>query len=145
MPISKTALPSNNFTLSHPFFTSTNEKDKATHLHRLLLDLAKDTSEKELKSAFRKTADFLRESLFGKTEAQIRTAITEAFKDYFDGEEYRALEINNLAELTGIDEQQLSPVLNKMVAKGEILQGRRRRFNEAGEHYNAIYKLRRKS
>jgi hypothetical protein len=126
---------------SHPFFTSTNEKDKADQLHRLLLDLAKNTSEKELKSVFRKTADFFREAVFGKTQAQIRTAVLEALKDYFDGEECAPLEINNLEELTGIDEPELLPVLNKMVAAGEILQGRRRRYNEAGAHYNAIYKL----
>jgi hypothetical protein len=126
---------------SHPFSNLTNKEDKAKKIHRLLLDLARDESEKELKSVYRKTADFFREKVFGLTEAQIKSAILEVLEDYFDGIDYNAVEIDNISEVTGIKEKELLPVLNKMVAAGEILQGRRRRFQEFGEHYNAIYKL----
>jgi hypothetical protein len=124
-----------------PFFQLDLPDDKAKLLHRLLLDLAKDTSEKEAKWAFRSTADFFREKFFGPTETQIKLHITGVLEEYFDGETYRPLEIDNLAELTGIAEEKLLPVLNKLVADGTILQGRRRRWQEAGKHYNPLYKL----
>lgn len=115
--------------------------EKARQLHRLLLDLSKDESEKELRSAIRQTSDFFREKFFGLSERQVKTRILEVMKDYFDGEEYRGLEIDNLAEQTGIKESQLLPVLKAMVAGGAVLEGRRRRWQEPGKHYNSIYKL----
>ena len=123
------------------FFQIDSNDEKAQKLHRLLLDLAKDTDEKEVKTIFRSTADFFRDKFFGLTEAQIKTRIKEALEDYFDGEVYHALEVDNLAEETGIKEAILLPVLKKMVADGTLLQGRRRRWQEMGEHYNPIYKL----
>jgi len=123
------------------FLQSDLTDEKAKKLHRLLLDLSKDESEKELRSIVRQTADFFREKFYGKTDAQIRTAIIEVLKDYFDGETYNPLEIDNLAEETGIKEDKLLPVLEKMVAEGILLQGRRRRYQEPGKHYNPIYKL----
>jgi len=116
-------------------------EEKARQLHRLLLDLSKDESEKELRYAIRQTSDFFREKYFGLTERQIKTRILEVMKDYFDGEEYRGLEIDNLAEQTGIKESQLLPVVKAMVAGGILLEGRRRRWQEPGKHYNSIYKL----
>lgn len=115
--------------------------EKAKKIHRLLLDLAKNEQEKEMKSIFRQTADFFRDTVFGKSEKQIRSCIIGVLEDYFDGENYVALEIENIAEESGIKIEALQPVLDKMVKKGEILQGRRRRFQEAGKHYNPIYKL----
>lgn len=144
MPNSVNCLPQNNSdNLSHPFLPNlkTSQEDKAKQLHRLLLDLAKDESEKELKSIYRRTADFFRDSVFGKSEKQIRACLLEVFKEYFDGETFVALEIENLAEETGISADKLQPVLDQMVARGEVLMGRRRRWQEAGKHYNPIYKL----
>lgn len=135
-------LPSNDLTpFSHPFSNDLNSKDKARQLHRLLLDCARDESEKEVSSMYRKAADFFRETFFGKTEAQIKAAILEVLRDYCDGSDSHPLEVINLVELTGISEKELIPVLGGMVLSGEIIQGRRRRYNEAGNHYNAIYKL----
>ncbi|MBS1797824.1 MAG: hypothetical protein JSS81_28645 [Acidobacteria bacterium] len=137
MPNSINALPS-NFPLSHP----TPSEDKARKIHRLLLDMARDESEKEVKSVIRKTADFFRENFFGKTRAQIKAAIVSVLEDYCDGQEAHPVEINNLAELTGIREKELKPALSELAGEKKILVGRRRRFNEPGEHYNLIYKLR---
>lgn len=131
----------NNLPFSHPVSELTSE-EKAKQLHRLLLDCARDESEKEISSMYRKAAEFFRETFFGRTEAQIKAAIIEVLKDYCDGIDAHPVEINNLAELTGIDDKELIPVLQSLVLAGEIVQGRRRRYNEAGMHYNAIYKLR---
>ncbi len=142
MPNSNT-LPSNN-SLSHPFFSQLNSKeDKARKIHRLLLDFAKDESEKDLKSICRQTADFFREAFFGKTEAQVRTAIIKVLEDYFDGKYYTALELEDLAEETRIGAETLLPVIRQMVSEKLIVEGRRRRWNEPGRHYNSIYKLNR--
>lgn len=116
-------------------------EEKATKLHRHLLDLARDTDEKEARTIFRATADFFRESYFGLTDKEIKARIAAVLEEYFDGEVYRALEIENIAELSGIDKAILLPVLSRMVKRGIIEQGRRRRYNEMGEHYNPIYKL----
>lgn len=124
-----------------PFLQIDSPLDKARLLHRLMLDLAKEEPEKQLKSAVRHTADFFREKFFGPTETQIKLRITGALEEYFDGETYRALEIDNLAELTGISEEKLLPVLEKLVADGTIVEGRRRRWQEMGKHYNPIYSL----
>lgn len=125
-----------------PFFQTNSSEEKAQLLHRLLLDLSKDaTAEKEAKWAFRSTADFFREKFFGPTEAQIKLRITNTLEDYFDGETYRPLEIDNLAELTGISEEKLLPVLNKLVADGTLVEGQRRRWQEMGKHYNPLYSL----
>jgi hypothetical protein len=124
-----------------PFFQLDSSEEKAKLLHRLLLDLSKNTLEKEAKWAYRSTADFFRERLFGVTETQIKLRITGALEEYFDGETYRPLEIDNLAEITGIAEEKLLPVLEKLVADGTLIRGRRRRWQEMGKHYNPIYKL----
>jgi hypothetical protein len=124
-----------------PFRQIDSSEEKAKLLHRLLLDLSKDTSEKEAKWAFRSTADYFREKFFGPTETQIKLRITGILEEYFDGESYRPLEIDNLAELTGIAEEKLLPVLEKLVADGTIVQGRRRRWQEMGKHYNSLYSL----
>lgn len=116
-------------------------QDKAKKIHRFLLDLAKDESEKEIKSIYRQTADYFRDTFFGKSEKQIRSCIIAVLEDYFDGENYVALEIENISEQSGIRVEALQPVLDKMVKESEILLGRRRRFQEAGKHYNPIYKL----
>ena len=44
-------------------------------------------------------------------------------EEYFDGESYRPLEIDNLAELTRISKEILFPVIEKLVADGMIVQG----------------------
>ncbi len=62
-------------------------------------------------------------------------------EDYFDGTSYTALELDNLVGETGIAADKLLPVVERMVRAGTLLQGRRRRFNEPGKHYNSIYKL----
>lgn len=115
--------------------------EKAKKVHRFLLDLARDESEKEARTIFRATADFFRESYFGLTDKQIKARIVRVLEEFFDGEVYRALEIENIAELSGIAEETLQPVLNRMVRRGEIEPGRRRRHNEMGAHYNPIYRL----
>ncbi len=134
-----------NSDVALPFFQLDLPEEKAKLLHRLLLDLSKHTSEKEAKYAFRQTADYFREKFFGPTETQIKARVREALKDYFDGETYTALEIDNLSELTGVVEEKLLPVLQKMVSEGTLIQGRRRRWQEFGKHYNPIYKLKGKS
>ena len=133
-------LPDTLQSFSHPS-TNLNKEDKARQLHRLLLDMAKDESEKEVSSLYRKTADFFRTTFFGRTEAEIKSSIIEVLKDYCDGEKDHPVELINLVELTGINEKELIPILNKLVLTGEIEQGRRRRHNEAGKHYNALYRL----
>ncbi len=125
-----------------PFSIHDSASTRAAKVKQLLVDLSRDEDDKELRSAFRATAEFFRESFFGLTKKQIRTRIKNCLEDYFDGEEYRALEIDNIFELTGIKPEKLQPVLEKMVKQKIVLQGRRRRWNEPGEHYNAIYKLR---
>lgn len=127
--------------LHPPFLTISSGAETAKKLHRLLLDLSRDTSEREASSAFRKTADFFRETYFGLTEKKIRSRVVECLEDYFDGETYTALEIENIAEITGIKEEILAPVIARMVKSSVLIEGRRRRFNEWGEHYNPIYKL----
>ena len=139
-PLSPFATPLSS-ELARPFYPDDSAATRAAKVKQLLLDLSKDETDKELKSVFRQTADFFRESFFGLTSKQIRSRITRVLEDYFDGETYTALEIDNLVEQTGIKEDALLPILSKMVAAGHIIQGRRRRWNELGEHYNAIYKL----
>lgn len=124
-----------------PFAETGSSDEKARQLHRFLLDLSKDESEKELRSAARATADFFREKFFGLTEAQIKTRIIETLKDYYDGEEYHALEIDNLTELIGVKSSKLLPIVKQMVEAGTLLEGRRRRWSEPGKHYSSIYKL----
>jgi predicted alpha-1,6-mannanase (GH76 family) len=131
-------LNSSDLTLFAP---TASTEDKAKLVHRLLLDLSKDESEKELRSAVRQTADFFREKFFGLTEKQTRSRIMEVLKDYFDGETHHALEIDNLAEETGIRAEKLLPVVQRMVQDGILIEGRRRRWQEVGKHYNPIYKL----
>lgn len=127
----------------HPDLNVDSTEEAAKKLHRLLLDLSKESAEKESASAFRKTADFFRETYFGLTEKKIKSKIVECLEDYFDGETYTALEIENIAEQTGITEENLLPVINRMVKAKVLICGRRRRWNELGEHYNPLYKLNR--
>ena len=115
-------------------------------LERVILETLDESpempaDEKELKSAVRATADFFREKFFGFSEKKVRQAINEVLEDYFDGETYRGIEMVNMVEQTGIKEEVLMPVVQKMIAQGVILVGRRRRWNEFGEHYFPLYRL----
>ena len=139
-PTSTCLIPQSKST-SKPARPQFSSEEQARKLYRLLLDMSKDTSEKEAKSAYRRTADFFRESYFGLTQKAMRARIVKFLEEFFDGEIYPGLEIENIAEETGIKEETLAPVLDRMVKRKIIVVGRRRRYNEMGEHYNALYKL----
>ena len=127
--------------LPHPNFNSKTKRERAAEIHKYLVSLARDESEKDLRSIYQRTADFFKDEFFGKSEAKIRTAITRSLEDYFDGDDYIPVELENIAELTQIKKKVLLPVIEKMVNTGEIAEGRRRRHLEAGTHYTPVYRL----
>ena len=131
--------------MPHPIFNSTDTAaEKADKIKKFLVYLSEKTEEEELRSSIRQTADFFRERYFGFSERQIKSKIIKVLEDYFDGESYIGIELENLAEETGLKEKTLAPVLQMMIKTGIILEGRRRRHNEMGEHYNALYRLRKR-
>lgn len=104
---------------------------------QLLLKLAKDSSEKEVRAVFREAAEKLRRLLYGWRPSEIKAKILELLNEYY------TLEFADLVELTEIPANQLNPVIDKMLEGNVIEDVRRRRFQEVGKHYNRMFELKR--
>lgn len=72
-------LQKNENTLVPFFHIASSSDERAKLLHRLLLDLSKDESEKELRSAVHQTADFFREKFFGLKNRYFSTLLSRYF------------------------------------------------------------------
>lgn len=136
--------PDTNSSVSHPFLTFSEQEtpdEKAKKLKEFLIKLSKQPEVTEYRSILRRAADAVREKRFGFTVKKIEAKLTEVFEEYFDGECFHYLEIDNLSELTKIPENNLLPVLEKMIAAGKVETEKRRRWQEFGKHYNILYRL----
>jgi len=143
MPNSQTSLPFNS-ALPHPnlvFSPDETEKDKAKKLKEFLIGLSKQPEVVEYRSIIRQCADAVREKAFGISEKRVESRLSEAFQEYFDGENYRFVEMCDLEDLTALSEKILAPVLDKLIKKGIVETSQRRRWNEPGKHYNLLYRL----
>ena len=139
----QTNLPQNSME-SHPFLIFSdqeNDDDRAKKLKDFLVNLSKRPEAVEYKSILQRAATAIREQRFGISTKKIESKLKAVFEEYFDGEVYCFLEIDNLSELTGIAEKYLEPVLEKMIAKGLVETEQRRRYQEFGKHYNTLYRF----
>lgn len=102
---------------------------------QLLIKLAKETDEKEVRAILREASEKLKRLIHGWTPTEIKAAITELLEEYF------TLEFADLVELTGIPAKQLNPVLASMETDKRIEDVRRRRWQEVGKHYNRMFRL----
>ncbi|MCD9186743.1 MAG: hypothetical protein LUM44_09935 [Pyrinomonadaceae bacterium] len=133
--------PSQNSILHPNFNPEDSEKDRAQKLKNFLVELSKQPEVTEYRSIIRKAADAIREKAFGISDRKVESKLTEAFEEYFNGENYIFVEMSDLIELTGLREKEIEPILTKMISKGVVETSQRRRWNEPGKHYNDLYRL----
>jgi acetate kinase len=112
-----------------------NQIDTAARLKQLLLDLSKEEDYKDFRSIIRAAADSVREKAFGYNRSVTKRKILKLLAEFF------ALELDDITFETGIGEKEIKAALDDLIKENKIVEGRRRRWQEAGKHYNPIYEL----
>jgi hypothetical protein len=109
--------------------------DDSEKLKQLLIDLSKDPKYASHRSTLRMAADQVRVTAFGYNRATTKRKIMKLV------EEFHQLEIEDLVDETKIAENEIRAALLELTDEGKLKPGRRRRWQEPGKHYNAIFYL----
>jgi hypothetical protein len=125
--------------LPHPSLSTlvinTNGTANADKLKNLLLELSKDPDHVQFKTILRLAADEVRVKAFGYNRQTTKRRIIKLL------EEFQCLEIEDFVDETGIDTREIKSALVELVEELKIKEGRRRRWQEPGKHYNPIFEL----
>jgi hypothetical protein len=120
----------------HPILSiNTNGTENAEQLKQLLLNLADDPQFAIHRKTLRSAADSVRIEAFGYNRATTKKKILKLLQ------EFHCLELEDLTDETGIAETEIREALLELVNEHKIEHGRRRRWQEPGKHYNAIFVL----
>lgn len=130
-------LPSINDNLSHPIFLDLplEEKQRAKALKELLLKLSKDENNAAFSPILRAAADTIRERFIGYNRKTTKNKILKLIQ------EFECCEMIDFVEEYKIDERELRGAIDDLVRERKIRVERRRRWQEAGRHYNELYYL----
>jgi hypothetical protein len=134
------SIPRLKSNVSHPpsistLVINTNGTENADKLKNLLLELSRDPDHSQFKTILRLAADQVRVKAFGYNRATTKRRIVKLL------EEFHCLEIEDLMDETGIDANEIKSALIELVEDCKITEGRRRRWQEPGKHYNPIFEL----
>ena len=114
---------------------STNLSHSSKELKELILSLAKEPKFKIFSPLLRSTANQIRIQSEGYNRKVTINKIIKLLQ------EFEQCEIIDFVDETGIDEKEIKAALAELVASGKIGTRQRRRWQEAGKHYNDIYYL----
>lgn len=134
MPTIENALPPNDSGFSHPPLLH-SETAPPDRLKALLLNLSRQPEYGEYRSILRSAADSVREKAFGYNRQTTRKKILKLLN------EFHCLEIDDLTDETRISEKEIRAALDDLIAEEKVIRGQRRRWQEPGKHYNAVYYL----
>ena len=130
-------IPSVNVNSPHPIFSNEAE------IKRFFLDLANAQPNKHLRSIVKKSATFIRRQIEGYSAREIRAKLIDVLEDYFDGEIYVPERVETVIEEAGLTKYAAKTltIIQKMIEE-KILETRgERSWQEAGEHYKDLIRL----
>jgi hypothetical protein len=104
-------------------------------LKQLLLDLSKDPRFASHRSTLRLAADQVRIKAFGYNRETTKRKILKLIK------EFECIEIEDLVDETNIDDREIKSALIELIEDGKVKEGKRRRWQEPGKHYNPVFYL----
>lgn len=107
----------------------------AAGLKQLLLDLSKDEKNKDFRTILRDAASSIREKAFGYNRAVTKKRICKLLA------EFECCEIYDFTDELGLPEKEIKAAILDLLKEEKIVEGKRRRWQEAGKHYNPIYEL----
>ena len=132
-------LPMNNPDLSRPISANIPQPDlnnsRAAKLKQLLLDLSKDEEHQDFRSILREAADRVRQKAFGFNRSVTKRKILNLIR------EFEICEMDDFLDELKLPKKEIAAALDELEAEKKILVGKRRRFQEAGKHFNLIYKI----
>jgi hypothetical protein len=108
---------------------------RAVRLKCNLLRLADKEQDPSIKTHLKKLAAFTRIVFEGLTSGEVKAKLYDCFEEFFDGEEASPLTKNDLSDMTGLPRTLIDPMLEKMLAAGEILsEVRIPDYHQPGDH-----------
>jgi hypothetical protein len=132
MPSIENSFPINDSRLPHPVLNSNCAHEE---LKQLLLSLSKKPEYAAHRSTLRSAADRVREKAFGYNRSTTKRKITKLLT------EFHCLELEDFIAETGIAPKEVNAAIEELIVEGKIRQGKRRRWQEPGKHFNPLYEL----
>ncbi len=109
--------------------------ERAARLKQLLLDLSKEEANRDFRAILRDAAASVREKAFGFNRAVTKKRILKLLG------EFECCEIDDFTDELGLPEKEIRAALADLLKEEKICEGRRRRWQEAGKHYNQTFEL----
>jgi hypothetical protein len=107
--------------------------ENADRLKQTLLELSRAEENRYFQSVLLAAATAVRETTHGVNPNSARNKIVKLFQ------EFTSLEMDDLTDETKLAEADIRKVLAKLVDENLIVEGKRRRWQEAGKHYNELW------
>lgn len=107
--------------------------ENADKLKQTLLELSRQDENRYFQSVLLAAATAVREQTHGVNVVSARNKIVKVFQ------EFKSLEIDDLTDETKLSEADIRKVLTKLLDENLIIEGKRRRWQEAGKHYNELW------
>ena len=128
-----------NSALNLPVSAENQQSDynssRAQKLKQLLLDLSKEEENTDFRSILRDAADKIRTKSFGFNRAVTKRKIINLIR------EFEICEMDDFLFEFKLPKTEITAALGELIAEEKIVEGRRRRWQEMGKHYNSIYSL----
>ena len=124
-----------NLPVSANIQQSDYNNSRAQKLKQLLLDLSKEEENTDFRSILRDAADKIRTKAFGFNRAVTKRKIINLIR------EYEICEMDDFLDEFKLPKKEILAALDELQNDGKIIVGKRRRWQEAGKHYNLIYRL----
>ncbi len=126
-------VPQLNIATARPVFDSQSER--AARLKQLLLDLSKEEDNKDFRTILRDAASSIREKAFGYNRAVTKKRILKLLS------EFELCEIADFTDELNLPEKEIRAALDDLLKAEKISEGKRRRWQEPGKHYNQTFEL----
>ncbi|HEX8249004.1 MAG TPA: hypothetical protein VF599_12575 [Pyrinomonadaceae bacterium] len=107
--------------------------ENADKLKQTLLELSRQDENRFFQSVLLAAATEIREKTHGVNSVSARNKIVKVFQ------EFGSLEMDDLTDETKLSEPDIRKVLLKLEEENLIVEGKRRRWQEAGKHYNELW------
>lgn len=122
----------------HPFLfdSDIDSADRPERLKKLLLDLSKrDEFKQDFGTILREAADKIREKAFGYNREVTKRKIVNLIR------EFEICEMDDFLDEFKLPKKEIDGALDDLISEQKIVTGQRRRWQEAGKHYNTTYEL----
>lgn len=110
---------------------------RAARLKQLLLDLSKEEDNRDFRAILRNAAASVREKAFGYNRSVTKKRILKLLAEFYN------CEIDDFTDELALPEKEIKSALDELLKEGKIIEGKRRRWQEPGRHYNQNFELKR--